>query len=151
MNGSLLANLIWIFHFIVVLFVVIAPFSNVPIILLLHATFSISLLVHWYTNNNICSLSLMESQLRGLDYTESFTHKLISPIYDISKTEWSNLSYIITLVLFTISAAKIYNDPRWKMAWESLVQTHETIKNDTNIGVFHKLIVYIKSLDILMK
>lgn len=151
MNGPLLANLIWIFHFIVVLFVVIAPFSNVPIILLLHATFSISLLVHWYTNNNICSLSLMESQLRGLDYTESFTHKLISPIYDISKTEWSNLSYIITLVLFTISAAKIYNDPRWKMAWESLVQTHETIKNDTNIGVFHKLIVYIKSLDILMK
>jgi hypothetical protein len=151
MNGSLLANLIWIFHFIVVLFVVIAPFSNVPIILLLHATFSISLLVHWYTNNNICSLSLMESQLRGLDYTESFTHKLISPIYDISKTEWSNLSYIITLVLFTISAAKIYNDPRWKMAWESLVQTHETMKNDTNIGVFHKLIVYIKSLDILMK
>jgi hypothetical protein len=151
MNGSLLANLIWIFHFIVVLFVVIAPFSNVPIILLLHATFSISLLVHWYTNNNICSLSLMESQLRGLDYTESFTHKLISPIYDISKTEWSNLSYIITLVLFTISAAKIYNDPRWKMAWESLVQTHETMKNNTNIGVFHKLIVYIKSLDILMK
>lgn len=151
MNGSLLANLIWIFHFLVVLFVIIAPFSNVPIILLLHATFSISLLVHWYTNNNICSLSLMESQLRGLDYTESFTHRLISPIYDISKTEWSNVSYIITLLLFTISAAKIYNDPRWKMAWESLVQTHEKIKNDTNIGLFPKLIVYIKSLEILMK
>lgn len=151
MNGSLLANLIWIFHFLVVLFVIIAPFSNVPIILLLHATFSISLLVHWYTNNNICSLSLMESQLRGLDYTESFTHKLISPIYDISKTEWSNVSYIITLLLFTISAAKIYNDPRWKMAWESLVQTHEKIKNDTSIGLFPKLIVYIKSLEILMK
>jgi hypothetical protein len=93
----------------------------------------------------------MESQLRGLDYTESFTHKLISPIYDISKTEWSNVSYIITLLLFTISAAKIYNDPRWKMAWESLVQTHEKIKNDTSIGLFPKLIVYIKSLEILMK
>jgi hypothetical protein len=111
MNGTLLANLIWIFHLLVVLFVIVAPFSNVPIILLLHSVFCLSLLVHWYTNNNICSLSLMESQLRGLDYTESFTHRLIAPMYDISKTQWANVSYTLTLLLFTISTAKIYNNP----------------------------------------
>lgn len=149
--NELLANIIRIFHICIIIFVLIAPFFNTPVILLLHATFSVSLLVHWYTNNNVCSLSMMESQLRGLDYTESLTHKFISPIYDISKTEWSYLCYIITLVLFTISAAKIYNDPRWKMAWEAISETHRKIRQNPNMPLSTKFIMYIKSLDILMK
>ena len=82
-----LANCISIFHTLVVLFVLLAPFIDIPAILILHITFSVCLLIHWWANNNICSLSYIESQLRGTDHTESFTHKFIAPIYDISKTE----------------------------------------------------------------
>jgi hypothetical protein len=93
----------------------------------------------------------MESQLRGLDYTESFTHRLIAPMYDISKTQWSTISYTLTLLLFTISTSKIYNDPKWSQAWDSLLKTHENIKTNNEMGIFSKIAVYMKSIDILTK
>jgi hypothetical protein len=108
----LLANCISIFHTLVILFVLFAPFTNTPAILLLHITFAICLLVHWWANNNICALSYMESKLRGTDYTESFTHKCIAPVYDISKTEWSKICQIITIILLFISMYKLYNSKK---------------------------------------
>ncbi|NDC94037.1 hypothetical protein EB077_01815 [bacterium] len=59
--------------------------------------------MHWWGNSNVCSLSYLESSLRGLDYTQSFTHKFVSGIYDISKTEWSKITNDITIVLLCVS------------------------------------------------
>ena len=107
-TSILLANCIYIFHILIILFVILAPFIDIPAILILHITFSLCLLVHWWANNNICSLSFIESQLRGTDHTESFTHKFIAPIYDISKTEWSKICKIITIILLCISLYNLY-------------------------------------------
>jgi len=108
----ILANMINLFHIIVILFVLFIPFSNVPMLLLLHVVFSLSLLVHWYNNNNQCSLTLIESKLRGLDVTESFTYKFIAPLYDVSKTEWSKICYSFTIVLMIFSIYRLYNSKR---------------------------------------
>lgn len=112
-----LANVINLFHIIVILFVILIPFSKVPMLLLLHIVFSLSLLVHWYNNNNQCSLTLFESKLRGLDVTESFTYKFIAPLYDVSKTEWSKICYSFTIVLMIISMYKLYNSKRLQVAF----------------------------------
>ena len=108
----ILANMINLFHIIVILFVLFIPFSNVPMLLLLHIVFSMSLLVHWYNNNNQCSLTLLESKLRGLDVTESFTYKFIAPLYDVSKTDWSKICYSFTIVLMIVSIYRLYNSKR---------------------------------------
>jgi len=105
----LLANLVYIFHLIIILFVLLAPFSNIPYLWILHVAFCVSLIVHWLGNSNVCSLSMIESQLRGLDYTESFTHQFISPVYDISKSTWSRICYMLTIGLTSISLYKLYN------------------------------------------
>jgi hypothetical protein len=126
-----LANCISIFHTLVVLFVLLAPFIDIPAILILHITFSICLLVHWWANNNICSLSYIESQLRGTDHTESFTHKFIAPIYDISKTEWSQICKIITIILLCISLYNLYNSKKTAAifkCYNKLIQDEEFLK-----------------------
>lgn len=107
--NEILANLIWLFHLGVVMFVLFGPFIDNPMYLLLHITLCISLLTHWYSNNNICSLSILEAKLRGVNYTQSFTHSLISPIYDMSKTQWSSITFFVTLVLLCISLYKFYH------------------------------------------
>jgi hypothetical protein len=119
-GNILLANIIYIFHIFVVLFVVLTPFVfyNTSQLLVLHITFTISLLLHWWGNSNVCSLSYMESKLRGLDYTESFTHKFIAPIYDISQTTWSKICYIITIVVLSLSLYHVYHVKDWKHSWE---------------------------------
>jgi len=119
MNDLLLADLIFLFHCIVILFILLAPFSNIPAILILHITFCVCLFIHWYSNSNICSLSLIEANLRGLEYREdTFTHKFIAPIYDISVTEWSNTVWVITFVLLCISLYKLWNNDIVKNAWK---------------------------------
>lgn len=105
----LLANIIKIFHICIILFVLITPITDISYYLILHITLCVSLIVHWISNNNICSLSIFESQLRGIEYTKSFTHQFIGPMYDISNTSWSNISYTLTILVMFISLYKLYN------------------------------------------
>lgn len=114
----ILANCISVFHALVVLFVLFAPWCNIPYFLILHATFCISLLVHWYFNSNVCSLSVMESQLRGLNYTESFTHKFIGPVYEVTQTSWAAVCWTLTICLFLVSVYKIYYCEKWTIVFE---------------------------------
>jgi hypothetical protein len=101
----------------------IVPFTNIPYYLLLHITFSISLLVHWWNNSNVCSLSIFEAKLRGVEYTNSFTHKFIGPVYEISNTTWSKICYIVTIVLMILSAYKLWTSPAIKNAYYQVQKT----------------------------
>ena len=142
-SSLLLANFIWYFHTIVILFVLFGPFLNSPALWVLHITFSISLLVHWWGNNNMCSLSLFEAKLRGLDYTDSFSHQFIAPIYDISKTQWSQLSYIVTITLMSISIYYLYNSDAFSNALACYRELRNKYKN-TEVSFGERLLSYIK-------
>jgi hypothetical protein len=127
----LLADLIFLFHCIVILFVLFAPFTNIPAILILHIVFALSLMVHWNANSNVCSLSIMEAHLRGLDSREhTFTHQFIAPVYDISATEWSNIVWCITVIVMGISIYKLYNTEKFKIAW----QCFNELESSNNMG-----------------
>ena len=115
----LLADSIFLFHCLIILFILFAPFTNTPAILVLHIAFAFSLIVHWHANSNVCSLSILEAHLRGLDTREdTFTHKFIAPMYDISSTEWSNIVWVITSVVLCISVYKLYHTDKFKIAWK---------------------------------
>lgn len=109
-----LADLISIFHVMIVIAFVLAPFSNIPSLLILHITFGLSLLVHWRMNSNMCCLSLLESQLRGLNRKDTFTHQLIAPLYEISEHDWDVLIYIITIGLMCMSIYNLYHSEKFQ-------------------------------------
>ena len=136
-----LANCIYVFHLLVVLFVLFTPFIQNPALLILHITFSICLLLHWWGNSNVCSLSMMESQLRGFHYTQSFTHKFISPIYDISKTEWSRICYIVTIILLLISSYYLYTSKTFLDAIKCYKQKQTELEN-SNTNIIDRLKIY---------
>jgi hypothetical protein len=130
MNGgtNTLANCVSAFHLFIIIFVLAAPFSTAPYILILHITLGMSLLVHWAYNNDTCALSVIESRLRGLDYTQSYSHKFISPLYNISQTQWSHLVWTITIVAMCISAYKLYQSDRPRKAWECYKSTNSFLE-----------------------
>lgn len=96
----------------VILFVLFAPFFNYTNILILHITFSLSLLVHWFTNSNECSLSRLESYFRGMDSTCTFSHQFIAPIYDVSQTNWDTICYAIVFITMGLSIYKLAIHPK---------------------------------------
>ena len=104
----ILASLIQAIHFVIVTFITFGSFSCDPGVLLVHATSCLCLLVHWYANQDICSLSLIESTVRGVAYKDTFVHRIVSPIYNISEKSVKVLCYTVATMGMVISGVKLY-------------------------------------------
>ncbi len=112
-EALLLANFIRVFHIGVILFMALTPFFGSAPLLVLHITFGISILMHWVTNNNMCSLTLLESKLRGIDISNGFIHQFIAPVYNIPKILSQKLLYGILILLILFSIVKLKNTKQW--------------------------------------
>jgi hypothetical protein len=117
-KDSLALVIITILHIIVILFVLITPFTNYNYFLFMHAIIVPFIMLHWYLNNNTCSLTIAEKEIRkrmnggnnNVDDDECYTYKFIAPIYDFNKNheEYSNFIYILTSGLWLITLYKLY-------------------------------------------
>lgn len=110
MYKILLANIIRIIHILLVLFIVIAPYTEIIPLLVLNITLCLSLLFHWYCTSDICCLTLFESKLRGVHYKETFLHEFIGPVYNVSETNLSLISYIVVIFSMITSIYKLYTN-----------------------------------------
>lgn len=137
-----LAELIKIFHILIVIGMIIFPFTGIPALLILHITFSISLLIHWAANSDVCSLSVLESQLRGTNRTETFTHQFIAPIYSISENSWNRVIVISTWLLMFYSIYSLTNSPQYKQVSECI----SALKFPENTSSYQKLKEYLKCI-----
>jgi len=110
LNDSIL-TLISVLHLIVIIFVLAAPFSNSNYLLSLHAILVPFILLHWWMNNNTCSLTVAEKFIRQRAYGETanendcFSYKFIAPIYDFNKNHesYSTFTYMLALSLWAVS------------------------------------------------
>jgi len=113
---KILLNLIILLHALLVLFLVVAPFSNIPTVLLLHVIFIPVILIHWVLNNNICALTLAEFKIREylnggpVDRSQCFMARLMDPIYDFKKNNNNRRHFLYTsmILLWALSVYKLY-------------------------------------------
>lgn len=98
-----------------ILFIVIVPFTSITYLLVLHAIVVPFIMLHWYFNDNTCCLTLMEQKIREKIYNEPvdrntcFMAKLINPIYDFrgNHEQFSDIIYIGTGILWLIGIFKL--------------------------------------------
>ena len=113
---NLIAGLIQLLHILLIVFVVVTPFlatklpreQSVPY-LIMHIAICISLLVHWSLNDSTCALTIAECYVRGVPATESFMHRLVSPVYVISDQKLGTFSWWTTIILLLISIFQLGN------------------------------------------
>ena len=112
-----LADLIFVAHLLFILFIVVAPFMDNPLIHILHVTAVITLLVHWFLSSDVCCLSLLESKLRNIEYTDSFINKIVSPVYQMNG---STEIYIGVILLGLISIKKIHDSEELRLIFNRI-------------------------------
>ena len=117
-------NVVRFIHAIFIIFVLIAPFTNFELLLSYHFIIIPFLWLHWITNNDICALTLIESKLTGVDMNSTYMGSIISPIYQIQNFHF----YIITAVLFLISAYRLYTQFDFRL----LKRTYSEMKKVVN-------------------
>lgn len=104
-----LANVVFVLHLLLIIFLISVPFVDVPwSVSLLHFTVIGSIIIHWLANDDSCFLTLLESKLRGIPQTSSFMHSLVNPIYQVKDETLSQIGKIGLPVLGGISLYNIF-------------------------------------------
>jgi len=127
MSAPLLAGLVRLIHLAIVIFIVVSPFMKKRnwMVDVLHVVSVITLVAHWYMDEDTCFLTYLESALRGIPVQESFVYSIVSPVYKISDEEIKSLVMIATPVLGMISFMRILNN--WSRIKQDL---HMMLKGD---------------------
>lgn len=100
------ANIIYVVHLVVLLFVVLAPFSSNQKVLTIEMALLFTILLHWITNNKVCCLTEFEKILRGeSDDDNTFFGKIMGPVYTFGKD--SILPQVILFVLMMVTLYKV--------------------------------------------
>lgn len=118
--NELMLYLIVVLHFVFVLFVIMTPFVGNNYFMFLHAVIVPFVMIHWYTNDNSCALTMMEKNLRKKFYNEEpdpndcFTYNLIAPVYDFKKNnnDLSLIIYLVTFALWCYTLTRLYTNYR---------------------------------------
>ena len=120
MFNIFIANLINIFHKFIIFNILIIPFQNNINLLKFHIILSFCLMIHWNSNNDKCILTMIENKLRNSlsaegrllrtrnTKDETFTYSYISPICNITKTNYDKFVWYVTIILTIISLYKLY-------------------------------------------
>jgi len=120
----LLANIIRVLHFLLVAFLILAPFTNNILIIFLNLVMMAGIMFHWALNNQTCCLTICEKMLRGKELdSETFFGNLMGPVYSANETV---LSWVFILVLFAYNLKKFKEKKsQLKSKWETLVRRRQ--------------------------
>jgi len=113
--NSILLLIINCVHLMVILFVVIVPFTNSKLLLLLHSIIVPFIMFHWIINNDTCAITVMEKfmreQINGciVSENECFSHKIIGPVYNFMNehVDYSQWTWVMTITLWLITMYKL--------------------------------------------
>lgn len=110
--------LINLIHFLVILFIIIIPFTNHTLLILIHSIIVPFIMLHWLLNNDNCAITEAEKIIRfklngnnPVNYSDCFSYKLISPVYNFisHNPNYSDLSWVIIIMIWIFSLYKLYH------------------------------------------
>ena len=110
MKSKLLwTQIVRLLHGLLVLFMIVAPFTNNCEWVFIHSIGVPFLYIHWVLNNDTCALTEVEKILTGKkSNTDTFIGSVVSPVYKLDSGEIK----MITLLLWSISLSKVIQCPR---------------------------------------
>ena len=116
--NKLILFIINIIHILVILFVVLVPFTDNDFMLMIHTLIIPFIMVHWLLNNDTCAITLAEQYVRvqmnggnPVEDKECIAYKVIGPVYTFMNdyADYSTWSWTLTTCLWMISSFKVVN------------------------------------------
>lgn len=112
MASEFAANIVRLLHVLFVFWMVVTPFSSNEPMLVLHLFVTPFLWFHWLVNDDACSLTLLETKLRGVECSESFFHSVVSPIYKPRDQDVREMAWIASVALWFVTLYKVIQKPQ---------------------------------------
>ena len=95
----MLAQIIGLIHYLIIVFIIGAPFFGSEYFLTLHIVIVPFIMLHWVTNQSVCALTEIEKLVRGeKDDDKTFFGQVVGPIYKF-KTQGDENTCLWTLLI----------------------------------------------------
>ena len=112
-------------HYALILFSIAAPLTNNEIWLTLHAIAIPSILMHWVMNENMCALTLLESQLTGNSRDKTFIGQVLHPLFEIK----DGIIYALAVGAWFVSIYKLYTLNNFRLLRQAFGLLFTTLYN----------------------
>lgn len=112
-EAGVVAWIVALAHLALVAFMVLAPFSSSPTMVVMHVLLTPVLWVHWLVGDDSCVLTVLEQHVRGVESTDCFMHRLVGPVYNISDPDARVLSWLGSVLLWAVSASRVSRHDVW--------------------------------------
>jgi hypothetical protein len=99
----ILADMVYYIHLTFVIIMVIAPYSRLKILHNFYYVMVPTLFIRWVTNYSKCSVTTIESKLRGIQEEDGFIYKIITPIYNFKCEKRFNIILYLYMLTTWIS------------------------------------------------
>lgn len=131
-------NIVRFIHYLLIAFAIFVPLLLDPDsnllsewLLVLHSILMPGIIIHWLTNNNICSLTVLESYMTNQPLDKTFIASILFPFFEINNCT----IHVITLALWFISLYKLYySQAGFRLLFLGLNNIFQ-IKNDTSFKI----------------
>ena len=95
-------------HTLVVVWALVSPFSKWKFLRVSYVIFAPFLMLHWLLNDDTCVLTKLECAARGLDdCSDSYVHRIVSPVYKISDASMRTAAWTFTIVAWAYAASSV--------------------------------------------
>jgi hypothetical protein len=105
----MLAQIIGLIHYLLIVFIIGAPFFGSEYFLTLHIVIVPFIMLHWVTNQSVCALTEIEKLVRGeKDDDKTFFGQVVGPIYKFkTQGDENTCLWTILIVLWMITLYKL--------------------------------------------
>jgi hypothetical protein len=105
---DLLADVIFLIHILIFVFLLIAPFSTNHRILLVELVFILGIIVHWWFGNSECCLTVLEKHIRNEPGdTKTIFGRIFGTVYTFGNDKLITQLGLLTLFMITLYRIKI--------------------------------------------
>jgi hypothetical protein len=98
-------------HFLLVVFIIGAPFFGDPYLQSMHFLIVPFIMIHWATNQSVCALTEMEKLVTGKECDDdTFFGQVVGPVYKFSSIEDENFFlWTLLIVLWSVTVFKLHS------------------------------------------
>jgi hypothetical protein len=104
----ILASIVWIIHLILIIGVIIAPFSKNMDLKRNALIFLLYLLFQYLTGYQKCGLTELEYFFMGKEYESGFLYRLINPLIKIPENYFNYWFYVIHIILIGVLCYQLF-------------------------------------------
>jgi hypothetical protein len=95
----MLSQLIGLIHYLIIVFIIGAPFFGSEYLLSLHLVIIPFIMIHWVTNQSVCALTEMEKLIRGENEDDkTFFGQVVGPVYKF-RTQGDENTFLWTTLI----------------------------------------------------